>query len=89
MADHEHTNAALVEVAERNDVSLSGMKGLVDFFSAEVTIISDPKDLTETYLRQVTNYTREAYLSISLLLRCDHIIYGNIIKDMGNNYSMD
>ena len=39
-------------------------------------------------LRQVTNYAREAYISISLLMICDCIIYINLIKFMGNNYAM-
>ena len=34
----------------------------------------------------VTNYSREAYLTVSLLLRSDWRIYGKLVKDMGNIY---
>ena len=40
-------------------------------------------------LPQITDYDREAYLSVSLLMRHDRSIYGDLIKEMGKNYAMD
>ena len=34
----------------------------------------------------VTNYAREAYLAVSLLLISNWRIYGKLVKDMGNIY---
>ena len=43
MDGHVQWHYALVEVSERDFVSIFGMKCLVDFFYAEVTSIANPK----------------------------------------------
>ena len=81
-------NVQASPVARRAGGYFSGMKVLMNFFTSKVPVIADPKDLTKKELHQVTNYAREAYISISLLMICDCIIYINLIKFMVNNYAM-
>ena len=63
------------------------MKVLVDFLAAKVSVIAKPKYLTNKELFQVTDYAREAYLDIRILLRCDISIYRNLIKKTSYNYA--
>ena len=79
MAEHAQRHAALVYVAESAVGALSEMKGLIYFFANYMPGITDPKSLTLMELHVVTNYSREAYLTVSLLLICDHSVYGKII----------
>ena len=36
----------------------------------------------------VTDYAREAYLLVSLMMSCDRSVYGKLIEDMENNYTV-
>ena len=60
------------------------MKEKINFFAGEAPTISDSK----TYILMVTSYDREAYLTVSLLLRCDQSIYGKLVEDMGHSYAL-
>ena len=64
------------------------MKGLIDFFTKEAPNVSDSKYHTATEIPMVTSYTRETYLTVSLLLSCDCSIYGKLVEEMGNSYTM-
>ena len=80
MGNHVQRHAVLVDVDKRASGAFSGMKGLVYFFANEVPNITNPKVVITTEPPMVFNYASKAYLSVRL--------YGKLIKDMGNNYSM-
>ena len=58
-------------MAKRAGVDFFVMKILVDFFSDDMTNITDPNALTATEQPVVTKYARNAYMKFSLLLCCD------------------
>ena len=89
MSEHVQRQSTLLDVAEHAGGFSSKIKGLVDFFIIEVPGTYNLKYLTNMKLFQATNYTREAYLNVSLLLSCDCRIFENIIEDKGNKYAMD
>ena len=59
------------------------MKGMVDLFANKAPGNTKPKAINTTEIPMATNYAREVYLLVSLLLRCNLSVCGNITEDMG------
>ena len=89
MANNIQRHTSLMEVFEHAGGALSVTKGLVNFFGNKVSSISNAKSLTKTEICLVSDYTRETYLTARILIICDSSVYGNLINDMGINYTVD
>ena len=79
MEDHIQWHTALVNVANHASTEFYRVKGLVDLFAAKTLGIVETKYLTNTELQYITNYAKYSYLTVSLLLICDSIIYRKFI----------
>ena len=88
MAEHVQRHTALVDVTESAGGAFSIMKGLVNFFADKVPNVTSSKAMTSMEIMMVTSYSRESYLVFSILLSYYHNIYGKLVDDMGNSYSM-
>ena len=85
MAERVQWHNTVIDVTKRASGDFSGMNELVYSLSEEALGISNPKVLTVKELPVVTDYNREAYLAVSLLLSCNRSVYRNLIEDMGNS----
>ena len=71
MDEHVQRHITLTDMAEHDRGYFSGIKGLVNFFSEKALNVSNSKVLTMTEIPVVKSYSREAYLTVILLLISD------------------
>ena len=71
MDEHVQRHIILTYMVEHDRRYFSGIKGLVNFFSEKALNVSNSKVLTMTEIPVVKSYSREAYLTVILLLISD------------------